>query len=117
MTGDALRHTAQNLVRQGAGQLADLVRADANAAVFADEHGGVPRRDAVHVRDVDADLVHAHNSDDGAAPPANRQESTRGSAVGERTGQPLPVAGGGGADAPARLGTPRAHIADTLAAG
>src|ERR1700733_4708934 len=110
MARNALRDTAENLVRQGGAQVADLVRADAHPVVLADEHRDVAGLDAVQVRDVDTDLIHAHDADDRAAPPANRDVP----AVGERARQTLPVADGGGRDPARRFGAPGAPVADAL---
>src|ERR1700722_1838947 len=113
MARDALGDGAENLVRQCAGERAHDVRADTKSVTFSDVENGVAAHDAVDIGHVQAHLIHAHDPDDRAAPAANAEVS----AIGERTGQPLPIADGRGRDPPWAFGSPGAPVPDALALG
>src|SRR5579862_1070776 len=113
MARNALGDAAENLVGQRAGEVAHLVRADTNAVARPDEHRGVSGDDALHTGYVHADLIHAHDPDDGASSTANPDVSS----IGQRPRQTLTVADGRGGDPALGGGSPGPPVADALTAG
>ena len=94
-------------------ELADLVRADANSVALTDEHRVSPAVTPSTSGDVDANLVHAHDPDDRAAPPADRRDvrGSRAHAADPVRSRALRWRSGG------RFGSPGAPVADALAGG
>src|ERR1700683_280193 len=113
MARNALGNAAENLVRQRAALSSDLVRTDANPGALPDNHRDISGGDTIHIGDIHADLIHAHDPDDRAPMAADPEVS----AAGQRAGEPLPFPERRGG-VPAIGGRPPgASVADALALG